>query len=270
MIVEPDLTNHPKFIQLKSQVGDVAMELLVRLWTHCQQNKRGQFWRGANSDYVEVVCAGRSRRGKLFTALRDCQWIHERPDGIEVHDWDKHNASLIARWKRDVKPAQTPTQPATQTPVQPPDRTGQDMTGKDTRGEDGSINNNCGQMTPTLEEAVAWFQKNGSVYTADQVKAAFDSLEATKDPGGWWKFGQGRVTDWRSALSSRLALFSDKKNARGANGHPVGWEAGDADVWWTDSLVDVRAAMNGAALGNDEKTVARLRAILDLREKGAR
>lgn len=217
MIVEPDLTNHPKFIQLKSLLGDVAMELLVRIWTHCQQNKRGQFWRGANSDYVEVVCAGRSRRGKLFTALRDCGWIQEHEDGIEIHDWDKHNASLIARWKRDVKPAQTSAQPATQPPVQTPDRTGQDRTGQETREPDGSGINKSSQLTPTLEEAVAWFQQNKSGYTAEQVRAAFDSLEATKHPDGWWKFGQAMVTDWRSALSSRLALFSDKKNsARGA------------------------------------------------------
>lgn len=215
MIVEPDLTNHPKFIQLKSRVGDVAMELLVRLWTHCQQNKRGQFWFGANSDYVEVVCCGRSKKGRLFAALRDCQWIHERQNGIEVHDWDKHNASLVARWKRDVKPGLSPVQPSAQPPVQTPNRTGQDTTGLDTIGLDLN-NNKSSQLTPTLEEAAAWFQKSGSGYTAEQVKTVFESLEATKHPDGRWRFGQAIVTDWRSALSSRLALLFDKRNsARG-------------------------------------------------------
>ena len=221
MIVEPDLTSHPKFIHLKALVGDGAMELLVRLWTHCQQNKRGQYWPGANPDYVEVVCAGRSRRGKLFAALRDCAWIHEREDGIEVHDWDKHNASLIARWRRDIKPVQTPAQPPTQTSAQSPaqthDRTGQDLTGPGTTGQGASANNIGTSLTPTLAEAVGWFEHNGSGYTSAQVKAAFDSLEATKHPEGWWKFGNSMVTDWRSALSSRLALYSDKKrSSRGA------------------------------------------------------
>lgn len=211
MIVEPDLTNHPKFIQLKSKVGDVAMELLVRLWTHCQQNKRGQFWRGVNADYVEVVCCGRNKKGRLFTALRDCGWIHDREDGIEVHDWDKHNASLIARWKRDVKPAQTPAQPCTQPPVQTPDKTGHERTGLEVTGSDENANNNGSRLTPTREEAVAWFQENDSGYTAEQMRSAFDSLEATKDPAGWWKFGNSKVTDWRSALSSRLALFDHHK-----------------------------------------------------------
>ncbi len=217
MIVEPDLINHPKFIQLKSLVGDVAMELLVRIWAHCQQNKRGQFWRGASADYVEVVCCGRHQKGRLFTALRDCGWIHERPDGMEIHDWDEYNAGLTARWKRPAKPAQTPAQPSAQPPAQTPDRRGQDTTGLD-----GSNNNQGGRMIPTLEEAVAWFQKNGSGYTTDQIKAAFDSFEATKHPDGWWKFGQAMVTDWRAALSSRLALFEKKHSAprdgSGSNG----------------------------------------------------
>lgn len=217
MIVEPDLTNHPKFIQLKSLVGDVAMELLVRIWMHCQQNKRGQLWRGANSDYVEVVCAGRSRRGKLFTALRDCGWIHEREGGIEIHDWDKHNASLVARWNRDASPAQTATQPAALTFVHAPDRTGQDLSATNGKGVDEGINNGLGQATPTLEDAVAFFQKSGGGYTADQVKAAFDSFEATKHPDGSWKLGQATVTNWRAALASRLALlFAQKKSGRGA------------------------------------------------------
>lgn len=219
MIVEPDLTSHPKFVQLKARVGDVAMELLVRLWTHCQQNKRGQFWRGANSDYVEVVLAGRSRRGKLFTALRDCQWIHERDDGIEVHDWDKHNASLIARWNREKKPRQTPAQASAQPPAQAPDRTGQDMTGLE-----GSCSNKDAPLTPTLEQALEWFRSNGSGYIDDQVKAAFESLEATKHPDGCWKFGQAMVTDWRSALSSRLALLFKRTPASAVvNGKASQW-----------------------------------------------
>ena len=237
MIVEPDLTNHPKFIQLKSKLGDVAMEILVRLWTHCQQNKRGHFWRGVNADYVEVVCCGRNKKGRFFTALRDCGWIQEKSDGIEVHDWDKHNASLIARWKRDVRPAQTSAQPSTQPPEQTPDRTGQDLKGQEMTGSDGNSNNNGRQLTPTREQAVAWFLRNESGYTAEQVKAAFDSMEATKHPDGWWKFGNSMVTDWRSALSSRLALF-DKKNSAP---RPVGGGGGDVPKAPGESAVDLSA-----------------------------
>jgi hypothetical protein len=231
VILEPDLPNHPKFIQYRVLVGPVAMEHLVRLWAHCHQNKRGQFWPGVSAHYVEVVCTGQSKKGRVFTALKACQWIHERVDGIEVHDWEKHNASLVARWKRDKKPAyptdNSNTQPPTEPPAQPlsssctapeqtpaqegHDMTGHDMTGRDVKGPDGSTINRGSRFTPTLAEAVEWFQRNGSGYTSDQVEAAFNSFEATKHPDGWWKLGQGMVTDWRAALSTRLALF-DKKN----------------------------------------------------------
>lgn len=247
MILEPDLPNHPKFIQYRLLVGSVAMEHLVRLWAHCHQNKRGHFWPGVNAHYVEVVCTGRSQQGRVFKALSACRWIHEREDGIEVHDWEKHNASLVARWKRDKKPAyptdnsttQPPTEPRAQplrspctAPAQTPaqeghdmtghDMTGQDMTGQETRGPDGSGINKSSQLTPTLAEAVAWFHKNGSGHTAEQVKAAFDSLEATKHPDGWWKFGKAMVTDWRAALSSRLALFDKKNSAARAGSESTG------------------------------------------------
>jgi hypothetical protein len=72
---------------------------------------------------------------------------------------------------------------------------------------------NKSPLTPSLEEAVEWFRQQHPRFTTAQVEAAFNSLEATKDPGGWWKFGQSRVTDWKAALLSRLVLFEQKNPA---------------------------------------------------------
>ena len=149
MIVEPDILSHPKFIQLKAIVGDGALELLVRIWTHCQQNKRGQFWRGAGRDYVEVVAAGRTQRGKIFEPLRHCGWIHEHADGIEIHDWDKHNASLVARWNRPQPPAQPPAQVSIHPSAQTPDRTGQDRTGPDITQHEPPLPPKGGPLVPS-------------------------------------------------------------------------------------------------------------------------
>ena len=182
MIIEPDLMSHPKFIRLKSILGDLAMEYLVRLWAHCQQNKRGHVWPAATADYVEVVCTGRSHKGTpVFQALRECAWVHERQDGIEVHDWDKHNASLVARWNRLSKPAQAPAQIAMQTPAQTsaqtPDRTGQDRTGQDREedkkekalrgGEEGG--NSVAPPLPGAREAsqVQWAALNARLQVAE-------------------------------------------------------------------------------------------------------
>ena len=40
MIVEPELPDHPDYLLLKKAVGDFAMEALIRLWGHCQSNRR--------------------------------------------------------------------------------------------------------------------------------------------------------------------------------------------------------------------------------------
>ena len=217
MIIEADIVRHPKFIKLKTLVGDIALEHLARLWAHCQQGKRGQTWTGADALYVEVVITGSSQRGKLFTALRDCDWLHERPDGIEIHEWDKYNASLVARWNR---PKQTPAHKAAQPPAQPPAQTpapvregsGGDTSGQDRRG-------NTPRLTPTRVEAVAYFQKNDSGYAKADIEAVFTSFEATKmttEHGYAWRWGNGTVTDWRNAMASRLLDRVKKNSARGA------------------------------------------------------
>jgi hypothetical protein len=144
MIVEPGVVQHPKFIQLKTLVGTMAMEYLVRLWGHCQQNKRGQVWRGATPDYVEVVCCGKvNPRRPVFEALQACHWVELLADGVEIHDWDLHNASLKARWLRVNGSAQKPVQGSAQDGVQEGEQavaqntTGQDRTGQDTNRSTG-------------------------------------------------------------------------------------------------------------------------------------
>jgi len=211
MIIEADITNHPKFVRLKSLVGDIALEYLVRLWGHCQQSKRGQFWPGATSDYVEVVCTGRSQRGKIFKALLDCRWVHERENGVEIHEWNKYNASLVARWNRDQKPAQTFVQVSAQPSAQTPEGNGGEWTGVDTTQQEVSGGVQPPRLTPSLLEAIKWFKVQGSVYTSEQVGAVHASFEATKLPTGAWRWGKGEVTDWKMAMTSRLIDRHQKK-----------------------------------------------------------
>ena len=80
-------------------------------------------------------------------------------------------------------------------------------------GQGVSVNNVGPSLTPSLAEAVGWCERNASGYLAAQVKAAFDSLEATKHPDGYWMFGKSMVTDWRSALTARLDLCRQKNTA---------------------------------------------------------
>lgn len=106
MIIQPELLHHPKFIELKTMLGDIALEYLVRLWGHCQQNMRGQAWPHVNADYVEVICCGKvTPKRSVFGALKACRWVDEATDGITIHDWEVYNEALVARWKRTKQEA---------------------------------------------------------------------------------------------------------------------------------------------------------------------
>lgn len=106
MRVEPELTTHLKFRRLKAAVGDIAMECLVTIWAHCQQNQRGEFWPGADVAYVEGVCSWTGNKGELFRALVECGkpklgFIVEEPDGVRIHDWEDSNSQTVQNWFRN-------------------------------------------------------------------------------------------------------------------------------------------------------------------------
>lgn len=64
-------------------------------------------------------------------------------------------------------------------------------------------------LTPTLQHAMSWLEKarqQGSDYTESEAKSAFLSLSACG-----WKWGKNKVTDWRSALESRIQDGRDRK-----------------------------------------------------------
>jgi len=100
MIVQPSLLGHVKFLRLKKFVGDCAAEVLLRLWSHCQQATHGQRLGDASPDDVELLCAWAGTPGLLYEALVRSKWLDVKENGrIEVHAWDEHNAQLRAAWK---------------------------------------------------------------------------------------------------------------------------------------------------------------------------
>ena len=121
---------------------------------------------------------------------------------------------------------------------------------------------------PSIEEAVEYFAKNGSDYTAREVRDVWNSFEATIQEGRWF-FGKRPVGDWRFAMETRLS-DNRKKTAPGnaADGHPPGWLEGDDEFWWTGELELVKNAAAGAWIAGDKKRAARMDAIIALRKGG--
>lgn len=103
VIVEPELRGHPKFIRLKRRIGAGALDVLVALWGHCQENQRGELWEGADAEYVADVCQWNEDPTKLFDALTEQingrpGWIEIETGALRIHDWGKANWQLAKNW----------------------------------------------------------------------------------------------------------------------------------------------------------------------------
>lgn len=104
MKVEPELMDHPKYLLLRRAVGEIALECLLRIWGHCESNKRGELWRGASPEYVEAVCRWKKRPGDLFIALERFGWVKAEGNAIRVHDWEKSNWRAVSNWELGSRP----------------------------------------------------------------------------------------------------------------------------------------------------------------------
>jgi hypothetical protein len=105
MRVEPELPDHPKFLRLKKIIGEGAMEYLIRLWSHCQGNQRGEYWPSADADYVEMICRWDGQPGVLFKALAECGrpgFVAAEENGVRIHDWEEMNSQTVNNWRRNL------------------------------------------------------------------------------------------------------------------------------------------------------------------------
>lgn len=173
MNVNVNLLNHPKFKAYKRELGDpAAMEYLLRLWSHCQRDKRGENWGKKSEEYVEEMCEWPGERGKLFSAMSKpyCGrpgWIRILGSGqVVVTSWTEHNQSLVNNWNRNPGGV-AKTAKATGTPRAPhgvatgrPRGTPLDLTGLDLKGEGTEANPPLSPLPeaaiPDVKEIVAY------------------------------------------------------------------------------------------------------------------
>jgi uncharacterized phage protein (TIGR02220 family) len=118
MIVEIELPDHPDYQLLKRVVGEYALEALIRIWGHCQSNKRGERWEGRGADYVEVVAKWEGERGTLFRALKDYGWIEVHGPDVVIHNWEEKNKGMLASRHNGAKGGR-PKKPEQKQPEKP-------------------------------------------------------------------------------------------------------------------------------------------------------
>jgi hypothetical protein len=108
MRIDVAILTDPKYLRLKRALDGftppvIALELLVRLWGHCEAGRRGEEWPGADSDYIEMVCGWEGEPGKLTSLLTQPlgkidPFIVLWEGGARIVGWSEANAGLCSAW----------------------------------------------------------------------------------------------------------------------------------------------------------------------------
>jgi hypothetical protein len=99
MIVDPDFTEHWKTRMLVGLLGgdESAPVYVLRLWSHCQNRKQATF-ESLNPDALKALCRFTGCANDLEKALATAGFIRRSGEDLEVVNWTKYNASLVAAW----------------------------------------------------------------------------------------------------------------------------------------------------------------------------
>lgn len=106
MIIEPDFFEHWKTKALVELTKRPESPLWVmRLWAHCQQRKAWKF-HDLPAIAIKAICGVSAdlTPEAWLQVLVDCRFVVRDGEAIEIHDWKKHNAGLVANWKNGQRP----------------------------------------------------------------------------------------------------------------------------------------------------------------------
>ncbi len=75
---------------------------VLRLWGHCQQQQTHRFPK-LSAVALAAITGFKGAHEALWLALQNSGFIELKGDVVEVHEWDKYNASLITSWRNGKK-----------------------------------------------------------------------------------------------------------------------------------------------------------------------
>lgn len=263
MKIDPSILTHPKFVRLKRAVGTEALEHLIRIWGHCENARRGEFWKGADATYVEIVAKWDGEEGVLFNALVSIGWIHVEDGAIRVHEWNQTNWRAVSAWTNGElggrKPSRKPkvkdlgTEKRIRLPVSQPDG-GEVATGSKQKSQSEMIGNemNNSPLTP-----------NGS---------ADPSVPSDRGAGGSF-FEVPSFIDVESFVASRQMpdmTGAPPMDSAWAHRHRMRWESSPEKTprdwraqlirWW---LADGRFAKKSGSVWEKTQSIEKLRKAID-------
>lgn len=109
MIVAPDFCDHWKTRMLVDLLGgdEVVPVYLLRLWAHCQNQKKDTF--DLPTPALKAICHYHGKASEFEDALTQSGFVTRSDSGkLHVRGWSEVNASLIASWDNGLRGGRPP------------------------------------------------------------------------------------------------------------------------------------------------------------------
>lgn len=254
MIVKPSLLDHPKFLRLQSRLGKDSLYLLLRIWTHCEMDRRMENWSGKDAAYVEAVARWEGTPGEAFKALVEAGFVDVDAQSIRIHDWNENNGPMVSKWvngknggrggqgkARTTDPAE-PNRDAVSCPVKPNSHSVSDA-GKpncdsvplreekrreekgseveDTHAREGSGTTAFAEI-PSVEEVLSF----GASFRGEMATGAPGPIDPAYCRSWWERKDNSRNRGWSTILDWRRALVSSWR----ADFRKTFWKGGSASA----------------------------------------
>lgn len=208
MIIDPDFFEHWKTKALIELTQRPESPLWVqKLWAHCQTRKTWEF-RDLSALALKSICGVTApiAPDEWKRMLSEAGFVRENGKKLIVHDWEKHNASLVQRWESGNRPKQKRSGSGAQAE---PKRLASDREDRYDRVD--RIGGKGLKPRPTLPEVEAYAVEIG--LPVIEASKFFDHFQAN----GWRQSGGNAIKDWQAAARNwlRRAGFGAKKMAMG-------------------------------------------------------
>jgi hypothetical protein len=224
MVVRTTFLDHPKFKQFKNLLGvKHAADFLIRLWGHCEEDRRRANWGKVDAAYVERICCWHGPKGKLWSALITPYYdrpgfIHHSKDGdLIITGWEEHNSGMTSKWVNGNKGGRPPkpTVPA-EHHTMPPSGCRREESGVEWSSAEESGGESRAHK-PTYSDVWKWAtHRNGlgenPPFTSDEVRDAYNAMEASAFASGDWRWGKGICYNWPNAIEIKIREAREKKS----------------------------------------------------------
>ena len=137
--VQNSFWTHRKTIRLRAKLGDAALWIPPRLWSYAADNQPDGDFSDYSADELAMLIGYSSNASSMLQALQEAGFM----DGMQIHDWQEHNAyheKYADRAKKAAKKRWDDQKGK-----------GQDKKGNDKKGKEASIptSNACSINTET-------------------------------------------------------------------------------------------------------------------------